>query len=77
MALLVTGLLNKQIAAELGTEFKVKSSGGTKDAGRIVGRVGPDGRKVGHSSSKGLADLHQRVIADPMNSGVSFFGDFR
>ena len=36
----------------------------------IVGRVGADGRKVGHSLSKGLVDLYQRVIADPTNSGV-------
>jgi FixJ family two-component response regulator len=32
LALLVTDPLNKQIAAKLGTEFTVKSSGGTKDA---------------------------------------------
>ena len=31
-----------------------------------------DGRKVGHSFSKGLVDLYQRVIAGPTNSGVSF-----
>ena len=31
--------------------------GHAKDAGRVVGRVGPDGRKVGHSLSKELVDL--------------------
>ena len=34
-------------------------------------RVGADGRKVGHSFSKGVVDLYQGVIADPTNSGVS------
>jgi prolyl-tRNA synthetase len=38
-----------------------------KDAGRIVGRVGADGRKVGHSFSKELVALYQRVIAKPTN----------
>jgi hypothetical protein len=47
-----------------------------KDAGRIVGRVGVAGRKVGHSFSKGLVALYQRVIADPTNSGVNLSGEF-
>ena len=68
LGLVVSGLLNKQIAAKLGTsEFTVKiqrRASHAKDAGRIVGRVGADGRKVGHSFSKGLVDLYQRVIAD-------------
>jgi hypothetical protein len=40
-----------------------------------VGRVGADGRKVGHSLSKGLVALSKRVIADPTNSGVNFSMD--
>jgi hypothetical protein len=34
-------------------------------------------RKVGHSSSKKLVDLYQRLIADSIHRGISFFGDFR
>jgi FixJ family two-component response regulator len=63
LALVVSGLLNKQIAAKLGTtEFTVKiqrRGSHAKDAGRIVGRVGADGRKVVHSRAKGLVDLYQ------------------
>jgi hypothetical protein len=32
--------------------------------------------QIEHSFSKGLVDLYQRVIADPTNSGVSFFCGF-
>jgi hypothetical protein len=35
-------------------------------------------QRIGHSLSKELVDLYQRVIADPTNSGVSLstaFGD--
>src|SRR4029077_5252054 len=43
------------------------------DAGRIVGRVGADGRKAGHSCAKGLVALYQCVIAEPKNSTVNIF----
>jgi FixJ family two-component response regulator len=62
LALVVTGLLNKQIAAKLRTtEFTVKvqtTESHAKDAGRIFGRVGSNGRKVGHSYTQGLVDLY-------------------
>jgi hypothetical protein len=41
-----------------------------KDAGGIVGGVGSDGRKVGHSFYKGLVDSYQSVIAAPTDSRV-------
>jgi FixJ family two-component response regulator len=47
MALVVTGLMNKQIAGEIGiSEITVKvpsRSGDAKDAGLIPGRPGADG----------------------------------
>src|SRR5215469_7353410 len=59
----VTCLLNRQISAELGTsEFTIKIQRGRvmqKMRAASFGRVGSDGRKVGHSLSKELVDLHQ------------------
>jgi hypothetical protein len=37
-----------------------------------AGRVGPDGRKVGHSFYKGVAESYQSVIAYPTNSDEAF-----
>jgi hypothetical protein len=78
LGLVVSGLLSKQIVAQLGTtDLPSKFSGG-ESCKRCVPnrwRVGADGRKVGHSFSKGLVALYQRVVADPTNSGVSLSGD--
>jgi len=43
-----------------------------KDAGGIVGRVGADGREVGHSCAKAVVDSRLGVIEDSTDSGVNF-----
>ena len=43
-----------------------------KDAGRIVGRAGADGGKVGHSFRRGLVDSHLGVIEDSTDNCVNF-----
>ena len=76
LALVVSGLLNKQIAAKPLNQRIYRENPAqrrdAKDAGRIVGRVGADGGKVGHSFSEGLVALYQRVIAEPTDSCVNF-----
>jgi hypothetical protein len=69
---------NSELEIQIPTHLEEISVGESckKMRGRIVGRVGVAGRKVGHSFSKGLVALYQRVIADPTNSGVNLSGEF-
>jgi FixJ family two-component response regulator len=52
MALVVSGLLNEQIALELGTSEKTikvhRSAGNAKDEGHFVGRSRSHGRETAH-----------------------------
>ena len=66
MVLIVAGLQNKQIAHEIGGEGgdgeSPSRTGDAKDAGKVIGRVGQNGRQAGALSPKVETVLDQGLI---------------